>query len=140
MVLDVVRARSETPGCERVLHFNNAGAALMPRPVLDTARDYLTLEAEIGGYEAAEREDAAIERFYSAAAELLGCDVDEIAVVENAFAPMPGASKTGRPTTPARSGSAPPSTTRATGIWPPSGIACDRLRTGCARRWRRLPG
>jgi selenocysteine lyase/cysteine desulfurase len=84
MTFDVTRARQETPGCERVLHFNNAGAALMPRPVLDAARDYLTLEAEIGGYEAAEREDAAIKRFYGAAAELLGCDTDEIAFVENA--------------------------------------------------------
>ena len=84
MTFDVTRARRETPGCERVLHFNNAGAALMPRPVLDAARGYLTLEAEIGGYEAAEREDAAIERFYGAAAELLGCDPDEIAFVENA--------------------------------------------------------
>ena len=82
MTFDIVRARRETPGCERVLHFNNAGAAL--RLVLDAARDYLTLEAEIGGYEAAEREDAAIERFYGAAAELLGCDTDEIAFVENA--------------------------------------------------------
>src|SRR3954447_5717628 len=84
MTFDVARARRETPGCERVLHFNNAGAALMPRPVLDAARDYLTLEAEIGGYEAEEREHAAIEHFYGAAAELLGCDPDEIAFVENA--------------------------------------------------------
>jgi cysteine desulfurase / selenocysteine lyase len=83
MTFDVARARRETPGCERVLHFNNAGAALMPRPVLDAARDYLTLEAEIGGYEAAECEHAAIERFYGAA-DLLGCDTDEIAFVENA--------------------------------------------------------
>jgi cysteine desulfurase / selenocysteine lyase len=83
-MFDVARARRETPGCERVLHFNNAGAALMPRPVLDAARDYLTLEAEIGGYEAEEREHAAIERFYGTAAELLGCDSDEIAFVENA--------------------------------------------------------
>src|SRR5215216_1558207 len=84
MTFDIRRARRETPGCERVLHFNNAGAALMPRPVLDAAQDYLTLEAEIGGYEAAERENAAIERFYVAAAELLGCGTDEIAFVENA--------------------------------------------------------
>src|SRR5919112_2323376 len=84
MTFDVARARRETPGCERVLHFNNAGAALMPRPVLDATRDYLTLEAQIGGYEAGERGDAAIERFYGAAAELLGCDADEIAFVENA--------------------------------------------------------
>jgi cysteine desulfurase / selenocysteine lyase len=84
MTFDIGRARRETPGCERVLHFNNAGAALMPRSVLDATRDYLTLEAEIGGYEAAERENAAIERFYGAAGKLLGCDTDEIAFVENA--------------------------------------------------------
>ncbi len=84
MTFDIGRARRETPGCERVLHFNNAGAALLPRPVLDATQDYLTLEAKIGGYEAAERENAAIERFYEAAAKLLGCDADEIAFVENA--------------------------------------------------------
>jgi selenocysteine lyase/cysteine desulfurase len=81
---DVARARRETPGCERVLHFNNAGSALMPQPVLDAATEYLRLEAEIGGYEAAEREHEAVERFYGAAAELLGCEADEIAFIENA--------------------------------------------------------
>jgi selenocysteine lyase/cysteine desulfurase len=84
MTFDIARARRETPGCEHVLHFNNAGAALMPRPVLDATVDYLRLEAEIGGYEAAEREHAAIERVYGAAAELLRCAADEIAFIENA--------------------------------------------------------
>jgi selenocysteine lyase/cysteine desulfurase len=84
MTIDVARARLETPGCERVLHFNNAGAALMPRPVLEATRDYLDLEAQIGGYEAADREKAAVERVYGAAAELLGCAPDEIAFVETA--------------------------------------------------------
>jgi selenocysteine lyase/cysteine desulfurase len=67
-----------------VLHFNNAGASLMPRTVLDVTVGHLQLEAAIGGYEAADREEAALERFYGAAAELLGCETDEIAFVENA--------------------------------------------------------
>jgi cysteine desulfurase/selenocysteine lyase len=66
--LDINRARRETPGCEHVLHLNNAGAALMPAAVVDAATDYLCLEAEIGGYEAAEREAEQIENVYSSIA------------------------------------------------------------------------
>lgn len=84
MTIDVARARRETPGCEHVLHFNNAGSALMPQPVLEATRGYLDLEAHIGGYEAADREEAAVERVYGAAAQMLGCDPDEIAFIENA--------------------------------------------------------
>jgi len=82
--IDWARARAETPGCRRVLHFNNAGAALQPQPVLDAMIGCLKLEAEIGGYEAAERLVPALERPYDAAAALIGVDRDEIAVVENA--------------------------------------------------------
>ena len=81
---DLARARRETPGCEEVLHFNNAGAALMPEPVLGATVDHLRLESRIGGYEAAARSHDAIERVYDAAAELVGCEREEIAVVENA--------------------------------------------------------
>jgi selenocysteine lyase/cysteine desulfurase len=84
MTIDVARARRETPGCANVLHFNNAGSSLMPQPVLDATVGYLELEAEIGGYEAEERRHDDIERFYGAAAEMLGCDPDEIAFIENA--------------------------------------------------------
>ena len=57
--IDVASARRETPGCEHVVHLNNAGAALMPDVVLRTVVEHLELEARIGGYEAAAREDDA---------------------------------------------------------------------------------
>ena len=81
---DLARARRETPGCENVLHFNNAGAALMPQPVLDAVVDHLKLEATIGGYEAKEQQFAAVEHVYDAAARLINCAPDEIAFIENA--------------------------------------------------------
>jgi len=81
---DLARARWETPGCEKVMHFNNAGAALMPQPVLDAVVSHLQLEAAIGGYEAKNRELEATERVYDAAARLINCKPDEIAFIENA--------------------------------------------------------
>ncbi|MBW4585001.1 MAG: aminotransferase class V-fold PLP-dependent enzyme [Aetokthonos hydrillicola CCALA 1050] len=84
MAFDLIRARNETPGCENVLHFNNAGAALMPKLVLDSIISHLLLEAEIGGYEAAERSRDAVEHVYDSVATLIGCDRDEIAIIENA--------------------------------------------------------
>ncbi|MGH7321367.1 MAG: hypothetical protein ACRELA_17310 [Candidatus Rokuibacteriota bacterium] len=62
---DLARARRDTPGCEQVLHFNNAGAGLMPRPVLDATIGHLTLEARIGAYEAADQAHDAVERVYA---------------------------------------------------------------------------
>jgi cysteine desulfurase/selenocysteine lyase len=82
--LDVERLRAETPGCTNVLHFNNAGASLPPAPVVEAQIAHLRLESEIGGYEAADRAEAQIERPYGALAALLGAHPDEIAVVENA--------------------------------------------------------
>lgn len=84
MAFDLQRARQETPGCERVLHFNNAGSSLMPKAVLEAAIGHLQLEAQMGGYEAAEQADEAIEHVYDAAARLINCSRDEIAVIENA--------------------------------------------------------
>ena len=84
MTIDLARARRETPGTAEVIHLNNAGAALMPRPVIKALVDHIELESRIGGYEAAERESARIEHAYGALARLLNCGRDEIAVVENA--------------------------------------------------------
>lgn len=81
---DLARARRETPGCANVIHFNNAGAALMPQPVLDAVVGHLQLEAAIGGYEARNKELEAVERVYEAAARLINCTPHEIAFIENA--------------------------------------------------------
>lgn len=84
MELDVARARGETPGAARMLHFNNAGAALSPERVVNAMIDHLNLEAQIGAYEAGERAQDALANTYDAAARLLGCTPREIAVTDSA--------------------------------------------------------
>ena len=84
MSIDVARARAETPGCERVLHFNNAGAGLMPAPVLEAQIAHLRREAEIGGYEAKDEAGERLAALYPSIARLIGAEPDEIALVENA--------------------------------------------------------
>ncbi len=87
MDFNIARARADTRHCEDIVHFNNAGAALMPRPVADTLHAYLRREERIGGYETAEEEREALDHFYRATARLLNCATDEIAFVENATRP-----------------------------------------------------
>ncbi|MFL6148908.1 MAG: aminotransferase class V-fold PLP-dependent enzyme [Pseudonocardiaceae bacterium] len=84
MAFDVDRARRDTPGASRVAHLNNAGAALPPSQVTEAVIAHLRREAEFGGYEAAEAAAEHIEATYPAIARLIGCGVDEVAVVENA--------------------------------------------------------
>ena len=82
--LDLARARAETPGVSTVVHLNNAGAALMPAPVLAATIGHLERESAIGGYEAHAEADAAIEATYAKAAGLIGARADETAFIENA--------------------------------------------------------
>lgn len=82
--LDVDRIRAETPGCAHVLHLNAAGSSLPSRRTLDATLDHLKLEAEIGGYEAADRARPVLDGFYPSIATLIGADPGEIAYVENA--------------------------------------------------------
>ena len=84
MSLDVERLRAETPGCAHRIHFNNAGVGLMPAPVLEAMLEHLRLEAELGGYEAADARADVIADFYAATAELLGCRAENVAFATSA--------------------------------------------------------
>lgn len=83
---DVARWRSDTPGCLRRHHLNNAGAALPPRVVTDAVQTHLVLEAEIGGYEAAAAARAPIDAAYRALAALIRAQPRNIAVASSATA------------------------------------------------------
>ena len=74
----------DIPGCQYVTHLNNAGAALMPRPILDAATGYLRSEAFYGGYETNRQYEEELDEFYEAAATFIGAKAEEIAFMENA--------------------------------------------------------
>ncbi|MEN0004495.1 MAG: aminotransferase class V-fold PLP-dependent enzyme [Bacteroidota bacterium] len=78
------RLRQDTPGANNVLHFNNAGAALPPRPVVEAMTAHLELEAHLGGYEAAAAKREDIQAFYTSLATLLNTQSKNIAYTPSA--------------------------------------------------------
>lgn len=80
----LARWREDTPGARRRIHLNNAGASLMPTPVLRAITSYLEREAEEGGYELADQQRSAIDAAYRAVAAVVGAAARNIAIVENA--------------------------------------------------------
>ena len=86
MSLDIAGLRGETPGVRERTHLNNAGAGLMPEPVVRAIRDHIDLEARVGGYEAADLRREAIRGVYRDVADLLFSEPHQIALVEHATA------------------------------------------------------
>jgi selenocysteine lyase/cysteine desulfurase len=82
--LDVAGLRSDTPGCAHRNHLNNAGAALMPTPVLNAVRDHLRLEEETGGYEAADARQEELARAYVDVEALLEAEPGTVAFTGSA--------------------------------------------------------
>jgi selenocysteine lyase/cysteine desulfurase len=80
---ELARWRADTPECERLVHLNNAGAALVPRPVRRAIDAQLDLEDRLGGYEAADARAGEIQSSYDAVAALLHTQRRNIAVVQN---------------------------------------------------------
>jgi selenocysteine lyase/cysteine desulfurase len=80
---DLLRWRSDTPSVDRIVHLNNAGAALSPRPVRAAIEAHLDQEEKVGGYEAADAAMPSIRASYQAVAETVGADARNIALVQS---------------------------------------------------------
>ena len=80
---ELARWRADTPGSERVIHLNNAGAALQPAAVRDAVLRHLELEQEIGGYEAADAQVDALRDAYQAVGRLIGASGRNVAMQQN---------------------------------------------------------
>ena len=80
---ELARWRADTPGSERVIHLNNAGAALQPAAVRDAVLRHLELEQEIGGYEAADARVDALRDAYEAVGRLIGASGRNVAMQQS---------------------------------------------------------
>jgi selenocysteine lyase/cysteine desulfurase len=88
---DQARWRADTPGCERRVHLNNAGAALVPTPVRQAIDAHLDLEDELGGYEAREARAEEIAAASEDLGRLLGARGRNIALTQNSTTAFAGA-------------------------------------------------
>ena len=80
----IKKLRDDTPGCQQLIHFNNAGFSLSTSAVTESVIEHLQLEQQLGGYEAAEQAGGKIDNFYQSFARMLNCRPEEIAYIENA--------------------------------------------------------
>jgi cysteine desulfurase/selenocysteine lyase len=84
MSLDIDMIRADTPGTRTVNHMLACGSSLMPRQVLNAVTEFLVIESEMGGYEAAAAHSETLTAVYDSIGRFLNAAPDEIAIVENA--------------------------------------------------------
>jgi len=82
--MNLEQIRADTPAALGQSFLLSAGASLMPDPVVEAMVEHLRLEQSIGGYGAADQQQARLDGVYDSVAALLNADRDEIALVENA--------------------------------------------------------
>ena len=80
----LARWRADTPGVERLIHLNNAGAALAPLAVRRAVTEYLDREAALGAYETAEASVDQISGASEGVGALIGARGRNIALTQNA--------------------------------------------------------
>lgn len=82
--MNIDKIRRDTSGCHDKIFFNSAGASLMPSVVVETIKDYLLQEEQLGGYKVQDLQEAAINGFYDEVAKLLNCQPRNVAFAYNA--------------------------------------------------------
>lgn len=82
--LNIIEERNQTPAVSSLIHFNNAGASLMPNVVVDGVKKYIDSEASQGGYETARHFAKELDLFYDYTAKLINSRSEEIAFTESA--------------------------------------------------------
>jgi selenocysteine lyase/cysteine desulfurase len=75
--------RQDTPGCASRVHLNNAGASLTPAPVHQAVIAHLSLEDDLGGYEAFELRRPEVRAVYHDMGRLLGAEARNVAFTQN---------------------------------------------------------
>src|SRR5512140_809262 len=82
--MNIEQLRAQTPGCKTKIHFNNAGASLMPQRVIDAIQQHIEREATVGGYESADIKSKEIAGFYESTAQLINCKASNITFTSSA--------------------------------------------------------
>ena len=80
----IARLRLDTPGLDGATFLNSAGSSLPSRAVIEAQVGHLALEAQVGGYRAAELAADRLADTRAAAAALVGAAPDEIALMGSA--------------------------------------------------------
>lgn len=82
--MSIEKWRNDTPNCESMIHFNNAGSSLPVQAVNQAIIGYLEEEQSVGGYELEAKRRSELDEFYSEVATLIHAKPSEIAITDSA--------------------------------------------------------